>query len=372
MGSGGGTMEDLGLKSEFWADRRVLLTGHTGFKGSWLLLMLGAMGAKVTGLSLEPETEPSMFRQIGGAKLCDHHIADIRSPSEVNRVVTQAQPEIIFHLAAQPLVRRSYIDPVESFATNVLGTAHILDAARKIDGLLAVVSVTTDKCYKNVGQAGGYVESDTLGGYDPYSNSKACAELVSQCFRDSFLAARGVGVATPRAGHVIGGGDYSADRLVPDAARAFAAGKQLEIRNPDAVRPWQHVIEPLSGYCRLAEQLVVDPVRFAGGWNFGPPPSDVASVSSVIDLLAVHWGRTDGFVRQPGHHPHEASLLTLDSSKAITQLEWAPQLTLAQATGWTAEWYRAVEAGVDASLLSRMQIRHYFKMLGKTALRAAA
>jgi CDP-glucose 4,6-dehydratase len=365
-------MEDLGLKSDFWSGRRVLLTGHTGFKGSWLLLMLEAMGAKVTGLSLEPATEPSMFRQIRGDKLCDHHIADIRDQAEVCRIVTHAQPEILLHLAAQPLVRRSYVDPVESFATNVLGTAHVLDAARKVECLKAIVSVTTDKCYKNVGQAEGYVEDDELGGYDPYSNSKACAELVSQCFRDSYLAAKGVGVATARAGNVIGGGDYSADRLVPDAARAFAAGMPLEIRNPDAVRPWQHVIEPLSGYCRLAERLVADPVRFAGGWNFGPPASDMAPVSRVINLLARQWGRTDGYVRQPGDHPHETAMLTLDSGKAYNQLGWAPRLTLEQATGWSAEWYRAVDAGVDAALLSRMQIRQYFQLRGEAAVRVAA
>jgi CDP-glucose 4,6-dehydratase len=353
-------VENLAVDSEFWAGRRVLLTGHTGFKGSWLLLMLDAMGAEVTGLSLEPETEPAMFRQIGGERLCDHHIADIRDQSAVNAIVARAQPEVLLHLAAQPLVRRSYTDPVESFATNVLGTAHALDAARHVKGLKAIVSVTTDKCYENVGQAEGYVEGDRLGGHDPYSNSKACAELVSQCFRDSYFAAAGVGVATARAGNVIGGGDYSADRLVPDAARAFAANRALEIRNPDAVRPWQHVIEPLSGYCLLAERLAADPVRYAGGWNFGPPAVDMAPVSRVVDLMALHWGRTSGYVRQPGEHPHEAALLTLDSSKAHRELGWAPRLTLEQATGLSAEWYRAVAEGVDAAALSQLQIRQYF------------
>lgn len=365
-------MEDLGLKSDFWEGRRVLLTGHTGFKGSWLLLLLDAMGAKVTGLSLAPETAPAMFHQIGGEKLCDHHVADIRDQAAVGRIVADAQPEVLMHLAAQPLVRRSYADPVESFATNVLGTTHVLDAARKVSGLKAIVSVTTDKCYENVGQVEGYVESDRLGGHDPYSNSKACAELVSQCFRDSFFAAAGVGVATARAGNVIGGGDYSADRLVPDAARAFTADRVLEIRHPDAVRPWQHVIEPLSGYCLLAERLATDPVRYAGGWNFGPPAGDMAPVSRVVDLLASHWGRQSGYVRQPGDHPHEAAMLTLDSGKANRELGWAPRLSLEQATGWSAEWYRAVEAGVDAAVLSRMQIRQYFRLRSKAAIRVAA
>lgn len=360
-------MEELGLKSDFWAGRRVLLTGHTGFKGSWLLLLLDAMGAKVTGLSLEPLTDPAMFAQIRGERLCDHHVADIRNADAVQDVVARAQPEILLHLAAQPLVRRSYADPVESFATNVLGTAHVLNAARQVEGLKAIVSVTTDKCYENIGQTKGYVEGDRLGGHDPYSNSKACAELVSQCFRDSFFAAKGVGVATARAGNVIGGGDYSADRLVPDAARAFAADRVLEIRNPDAVRPWQHVIEPLSGYVRLAELLAADPVRYGGGWNFGPPQEDMAPVSRVVDELAHHWGRATGYVRQPGDHPHEAAMLTLDSTKANRELGWAPRLSLEQATGWSAEWYRAVAAGVDASVISRMQIRHYYQRAAEAA-----
>jgi CDP-glucose 4,6-dehydratase len=360
-------VEDLGLKSEFWSGRRVVLTGHTGFKGSWLLLMLDAMGAKVTGLSLTPETKPAMFHQIGGEKLCDHHVADIRDHAAVANIIGDAQPEVLLHLAAQPLVRRSYADPVESFATNVVGTANVLDAARKVAGLKAIVSVTTDKCYENVGQLHGYVESDRLGGHDPYSNSKACAELVSQCFRDSYFADKGVGVATARAGNVIGGGDYSNDRLVPDAARAFAADRVLEIRNPQAVRPWQHVIEPLSGYLLLAERLVGEPARYTGGWNFGPAASDMAPVSRVIDLLAAHYGRASGYVQQPGDHPHEAAMLTLDSTKAIRELGWSPRLSLEQATGWSAEWYRAVAAGVDARILSQMQIRQYFMANGESA-----
>lgn len=364
-------MEDMGLKSEFWSDRRVLLTGHTGFKGSWLLLMLKAMGACVTGLSQEPDTNPSMFRLIGGEKLCDHHIADIRDPLAVSQIVLNAQPEIIMHLAAQPLVRRSYVDPIETFATNVLGTAHLLEAARKVSGLKAVVSVTTDKCYKNAGQTQGYVEDDMLGGHDPYSNSKACAELVTQCFRDSFFASKGIGIATARAGNVIGGGDYSDDRLVPDAVRAFAADRPLEIRYPDAVRPWQHVIEPLSGYFRLAERLATNPERFAGGWNFGPRACDMAPVSQVVDLLAQQWGRAQSFVQQPGEHPHEAAMLTLDSSKAESLLDWRPRLTLEQATEWTADWYRGVETGADPALMACLQVRQYFQ-LGSDTLRKAA
>lgn len=365
-------MENLGLNKGFWAGRSVLLTGHTGFKGSWLLLLLERLGANVTGLSLAPPTKPALFDQISGDTRCNHHIADIRDAAAVEAIVANAAPEIILHLAAQPLVRRSYADPVETFSTNVLGTAHVLEAARKLTGLRAIVSVTTDKCYANDGRVEGYGEDARLGGHDPYSNSKACAELVSQCYRDSFFTGAGVGLATARAGNVIGGGDHSADRLVPDAARAFRAGRKVEIRNPDAVRPWQHVIEPIAGYCLLAQKLAADPSRFAGGWNFGPPPADMAPVSRVVELLASCWGQDHGYTQQPGDHPHEAAMLTLDSTKAMRELGWAPRLTLEQAVGWSAEYYRAVNAGVDAATVAMAQIDRYFRLADAIILRAAA
>lgn len=352
-------MENVAIDPGFWADRRVLVTGHTGFKGSWLLLLLERLGAQVTGLSLAPQTQPALFDQIGGATRCRHHIADIRDGAAVERIVAATQPEIILHLAAQPLVRRSYADPVETFSTNVVGTATVFEAARKVAGLRAFVSVTTDKCYRNDGRAHGYREDDTLGGHDPYSNSKACAELVSQCFRDSFFAEAGIGVATARAGNVIGGGDYSQDRLVVDVVQAFGAGKNPDIRNPDAVRPWQHVLEPLTGYCLLAERLAADPARFASGWNFGPNPEDAAPVSRVVGLLARHWGRESSFARQPGHHPHEAGLLTLDSARANRELGWTSRLSLEQAVDWTAEWYRLVDAGADPAVMAHDQISRY-------------
>lgn len=325
----------------FWAGRRVLVTGHTGFKGSWLLVLLDAMGAKVTGLALTPDTNPAMSDLIGGASLCDHHIADIGEAAAVETIFAHAEPEIVLHLAAQPLVRASYADPLGTYRTNVMGTAHVLEACRKTVSVSTIVSVTTDKCYANDGRAEGYHEEAPLGGYDPYSSSKACAELVSACWRDSFLNKRGIGLATARAGNVIGGGDWSIDRLVPDAVRAFSSGRAVEIRNPDAVRPWQHVLEPLTGYLLLAQALAADPFRFGRGWNFGPAPADMASVSHVIDLLGSHWGVAQRWTRQPGEHPHEAAKLTLDSSAAADALGWRPRLSLDRALKLTAEWYRS-------------------------------
>lgn len=325
----------------FWANRRVLLTGHTGFKGTWLLVLLESLGARVTGLSLAPDTSPAMFDLIGGASLCNHHIADIRDATAVESIICKAEPDVVLHLAAQPLVRASYADPLGTYQTNVMGTAHVLEACRQAPSVNTILSVTTDKCYANNGQMTGYREDAPLGGHDPYSNSKACAELVSACWRDSFLAERGIGLATARAGNVIGGGDWSSDRLVPDAIRAFSQGRSLEIRNPDAVRPWQHVLEPLTGYLLLAQALAADPARFSRGWNLGPAAADMASVRDVIDLLARHWGVTQPWTTQPGDHPHEAAMLTLDSSAISDALGWRSRLSLTQALALTADWHRA-------------------------------
>ena len=361
-------MEDLGLNSAFWSNRRVLLTGHTGFKGSWLLMLLETLGAKVTGISLEPEAD-GLFCQLGGEARCIHIVNDIRDFAALRAIVAAAKPEIILHLAAQPLVRRSYLDPLETISTNVLGTANLLEAARSVDGLLAIVSVTTDKCYANDGRATGYLEDDRLGGHDPYSNSKACAELVTQCFRDSFFQDRSIGVATARAGNVIGGGDYSADRLIPDVVRALDTGARPELRNPAAVRPWQHVLEPLSGYCLLAQRMAADPKRFAKGWNFGPPPEEMASVGTIVGEMARHWGQSGDFSPQAGNHPHEAEVLTLDSGMARRELGWAPRLSLGTALEWTAQWYLAQLAGQPAADLCLAQIRRYF---ATDAIRRAA
>ena len=349
----------MALNRDFWADRRVFVTGHTGFKGSWLLLMLEALGAKVTGFALAPPTTPAMFDQINGTSRCDHHIGDIRDAIAMADAVKAAAPEIVLHLAAQPLVRESYVTPLETYATNVMGTAHLLDACRAVESVRTIVAITTDKCYENDGRATGYIENDKLGGYDPYSNSKACAELVTQSYRDSFFRAKGVGVASARAGNVIGGGDYADDRLVPDAIRAFMADKPVEIRNPNAIRPWQHVLEPLRGYLMLAEQLHRRPEAYAKGWNFGPAPQDMAPVHQVLSILADHWGETKGVAAQPGDHPHEAATLTLDSSAAARDLGWTPRLTLDDALRLTADWYKAAANGDDLAAISQHQINQF-------------
>ena len=357
----------MALNRTFWGGRRVLLTGHTGFKGTWLLLLLERLGAEVTGLSLAPPTTPAMFDMIDGANRCRHIIGDIRDLGAVRAAIEAAQPQTILHLAAQPLVRRSYDDPLETYSTNVMGTANVLAAARSVHGLRSIVSVTTDKCYENDGRAEGYREDSRLGGHDPYSNSKACAELVTQSFRDSYYACRRIGLATARAGNVIGGGDYAEARLVPDCARAFGEGRTLELRYPAAVRPWQHVLEPLVGYLELAQRLEREPERFAGGWNFGPAAADLAPVSRVVELAAKIWGVTGGWTTQPGDHPHEAGMLTLDSAKAMRELGWHPELTLADAVGWSAEWYRRVAGGADAAAVTGEQIDQYMARMGAAA-----
>jgi CDP-glucose 4,6-dehydratase len=362
----------MALDRAFWEGRRVLLTGHMGFKGTWLLLLLEQLGAEVTGFSLGPPTAPAMFEQVGGASRCRHLVGDVRDLAAVRAAVDAADPQVILHLAAQPLVRPSYDDPLETYSTNVMGTANVLEAARAAHGLRAVVSVTTDKCYENDGRTEGYREDARLGGHDPYSNSKACAELVSQSYRDSFYASRRIGLATARAGNVIGGGDYAANRLVPDCARAFGEGRALELRNPAAVRPWQHVLEPIVGYLMLAQRLEREPERFAGGWNFGPAAADLAPVSQVVELAAKSWNVSGGWTAQPGEHPHEAAMLTLDSAKAMRDLGWQPALALADAVGWSADWYRRVEGGADAAAVTGQQIDSYLARISPARSRAAA
>jgi CDP-glucose 4,6-dehydratase len=350
----------------FWRDRRVLLTGHTGFKGAWLSLWLLRLGARVTGLSLAPETTPNLFTLAGLASRMDSRLGDIRSRGIVEAAVVDTRPDVVLHLAAQAIVRRSYADPIATYETNVMGTAHVLEAARRSPGLRAVVVVTSDKCYENREWPWPYREDDPMGGYDPYSSSKGCAELVTAAWRRSYFGTSEVpaGVASARAGNVIGGGDWAADRLVPDCMRAFAAGAPVVIRRPGAVRPWQHVLEPLAGYLLLAERLAEAPQTFAEPWNLGPSVDDARPVSWVVDRLARFWGDGARWERDGGDHPHEAGLLQVDASKARARLAWTPRLRLEEGLRWSVDWYRRHHGGEHAADLTLDQIAR-FETLGR-------
>lgn len=338
---------------EFWRGRRVLVTGHTGFKGSWLSTWLVQLGSEVTGLALEPYTDPSMFDLLELGKHMDSRIGDIRDASVVDKAVQDCQPDIIIHMAAQALVRDSYADPVETFMTNVMGTTHVLEAARGADNLGAVVVVTSDKCYDNREWVWGYRESDAMGGHDPYSASKGCAELVTASYRKSF--GDDIAVASARAGNVIGGGDWSRDRLIPDIVRAIAAGETVQIRNPGAIRPWQHVLEPLAGYMMLAERLYSEGAAFASAWNFGPAIGDTQPVSALVERLSRNFDALRWQVDE-GEHPHEAHFLKLDISKAVSELGYQPRVSLDTALDWTARWYQAHFDGEDMLDVTRRQV----------------
>jgi CDP-glucose 4,6-dehydratase len=343
--------------SDFFRGRRVLVTGHTGFKGSWLSLWLAERGAQVTGFSLAPPTSPSLFVQANVAARLDSIEGDVRDLAALERAFSRANPEIVLHLAAQPLVRASYADPVETYSTNVMGTVHVLECVRKSKGVLATVVVTSDKCYENREWIWGYRECDALGGHDPYSSSKGCAEIVASAYSRSFFGSSRL--ATARAGNVIGGGDWAADRLLPDLARAAASGVPARIRSPRSVRPWQHVIEALHGYLLLAERLVNEPERFATPYNFGPPAADMRSVGEVLELWSKHWPGESHWVLDAADHVHEARLLALDSTKAQRELSWHPRLGTETAVRWTADWYRAVAAGADPYALCVEQIQSF-------------
>ena len=365
MGRAKGALEDLVMNRGFWAGRRVFVTGHTGFKGSWLLAMLRALGAETTGYALPPPTDPAMFNILGLADSCTHVIGDIRDLDALQSAISAARPEVVIHMAAQPLVRLSYDRPVETYAVNVMGSVHLMEACRHVSSVRSIVMVTTDKCYENVGWVYGYRETDRLGGADPYSNSKAACELTVEAYRHSFFHPgrhddHRVGLASARAGNVIGGGDFAADRLVPDAVRAFAAGQNLSIRNPLAIRPWQHVLEPLSGYLLLAERLHGD-VRFATGWNFGPRTDESVAVGQVADLAAAHWGEGACWEQDAGEHPHEAATLKLDSTKALLELGWRPQFTVPDAVDATMLWYRGWHEGADLAHLTDEQVGRYLE-----------
>ena len=364
MGRQQGAVEGLGVNPEFWRGKRVFVTGHTGFKGSWLCLWLQELGADVHGYALAPNTEPNLFTLARVADGMQSQIGDVRDLAALQAALHRAQPEIVLHLAAQPLVRASYADPVTTYATNVMGTVHLLEAVRHANSVRAVVNVTTDKCSENREWDWGYRESDPMGGYDPYSNSKGAAELVSAAYRSSFFnpathAQHGVALATARAGNVIGGGDWAADRLIPDLLAALQAERPAQIRNPHATRPWQHVLEPLRGYLQLAERLYTEGPAFAEGWNFGPADEDAKPVGWIAAELTRLWGGNARWATDGGEHPHEAHYLKLDISKARARLQWTPQLRLPEALRLTVDWARQHQAGNDMRAATLLQIQKY-------------
>ena len=344
-----------------FSGKTVLVTGHTGFKGSWLSTWLLELGAKVVGLALAPETKPNLYDQLGLDRLMNSRLGDMRDAAFVEKVFQETRPEIVFHLAAQPLVRRSYQQPVETFAVNVLGTAHLLEAARKTPSVRVCEVITTDKCYENREKDYAYREDDKLGGHDPYSASKAAAEIVVSSYRSSFFSKSGAAsVSSTRAGNVIGGGDWSEDRLIPDCARALIAHQLITIRNPHSVRPWQFVLDPLSGYLRLASLQWQEPARYAEAWNFGPRLGLARCVGDVVDLVLKAWGSGKRVDAVDPSAPHEAGLLQLDSSKAEARLKWQPAYDLEEGIKRTMEWYRASqEPNFNALSFTRRQIQDY-------------
>ena len=364
MGQRKGSVEDMVASAHNWTGRRVFLTGHTGFKGGWLALWLTRLGANVRGYALDPSTKPSFFEAAGVGKVVEDIRGDIRDAAKLNAAMTEFKPDIVIHMAAQPLVRYSYEDPIGTYETNVIGTARVLEAVRKTPSVRAVVSVTTDKCYENVETLRPYKETDPLGGYDPYSSSKACAEIVSAAYRQSFfpvaeMAKHHVALATARAGNVIGGGDWSTDRLIPDLVRGFLASEPVRIRRPKAIRPWQHVLEPLFGYIMLAEKLYEQDAKFATAYNFGPAESDAKPVEWIADRMTKFWGGDAKWVLDPDPGVHEAGLLMLDASKAAADLGWTPHLDLETALEWLVAWYKAWQSETAMQEFTLQQIAYY-------------
>jgi CDP-glucose 4,6-dehydratase len=351
-----------------WQGRRVFITGHTGFKGSWLSLWLARRGAKIRGYALDPAVEPNLFTAAAVSDVLDDLRGDIRDYAKLEGSIIEFAPEVIFHLAAQPLVRRSYEDPLGTYATNIMGTAHVLEAVRKTPSVRAVVCITTDKCYLNQEWVWPYRETDPLGGHDPYASSKACAEIVSAAFRSSYfpvdrLQEHHVALATARAGNVIGGGDWSEDRLIPDLIRGFQTNQPVLIRHPKAIRPWQHVLEPLYGYIMLAEQLLAERAQFASAFNFGPADEDAWPVERIATTIADMWGEGASWLRDSTPSVHEAHFLRLDSSKARAELGWRPRLKIEAGLEWTMAWYKAWQQEADMRRRTEAQIDAYEELL---------
>ncbi len=353
--------------SSFWNGRRVFITGHTGFKGAWLSLWLHSLGAKVKGYALTPPTKPSFFELCRIGELVESEIGDIRNFKKLKSAVISFNPEIIIHMAAQPIVRESYLKPVDTYEINVMGTVNLLESARFCPGIKAIVNVTTDKCYDNNEWVWGYRENEPMGGYDPYSSSKACSELVTSAYRNSFFNSdtyglkHNVALASARAGNVIGGGDWAVDRLLPDIFKSIISGEVVKIRNPNAIRPWQYVFEPLSGYLILAQKLYQEGSEFATSWNFGPEDSDARSVEYIVNSLCTLWADGSSYCLDNGKHPHEASYLKLDCSKAKTMLNWYPKWNIDMALEKSVEWYKAYRDGNDIRELCLTQIQQYIQ-----------
>lgn len=353
-------MVNAKVDATFWKGKRVFLTGHTGFKGSWLSLWLIKMGAEVKGFSLAPPTSPALFSVANIDKNMNSEMGDIRDLSQLTKSMTDFNPDILIHMAAQSLVRLSYSEPVATYATNVMGTIHILEAARQCKNLRAIVNITTDKCYENREWEWGYRENEPMGGHDPYSNSKGCAELVTSAYRKSFFnTANSAALASARAGNVIGGGDWATDRLIPDILRAFEKGQAVVVRNPQATRPWQHVLEPLSGYLVLAQHLWKDGQNTAEGWNFGPKDEDAKPVEWILNKMIRVWGEGASWQLDTDAHPHEAKFLKLDISKANSRLHWTPTWNLEHTLAKIVAWHRAWLANEDMNAYSLEEIESY-------------
>jgi len=359
-------MEVMDMNASFWRGRKVFITGHTGFKGGWLSLWLQSLGAELSGFAIEPPTSPSLFNVASVGNGMTSLVGDIRDKELLMHAMMIARPEVVIHMAAQPLVRYSYDHPVETYSTNVMGTVHLLEAVRAVGTVRSVVVVTSDKCYENNEWLWGYREDEPMGGYDPYSNSKGCSELVVSAYRSSYFNSatyekHGVAIASARAGNVIGGGDWASNRLVPDILRSIESSQPVEIRNPHAVRPWQHVLEPLMGYLILAEKLHETGSEFAEGWNFGPNEEDAKPVSWIVEKITEQWGSGASWVLDGQDHPHEAHYLKLDCSKAKARLGWHPRLNLELAINNITVWHRAYLAGEDMRELTLSQINNFSK-----------